>query len=119
MDNDLFLEKIIRELPHEPPVLRKDQMNQFVERLNLRLPLNQTEPENVVKKAFAFGFKQPMSNYIAFKVSTSDKYRYTVGPNSAQRIFEPSGTFFSSHTPKPSDYVLSQTNPLTCFWPRS
>lgn len=63
----LFTEKIIRELPHEPPVLRKDQMNQFVERLNLRLPLNQTEPENVVKKAFAFGFKQPMSNYIAFK----------------------------------------------------
>ena len=93
-------------------------MNQFVERLNLRLPLNQTEPENVVKKAFAFGFKQPMSNYIAFKVSTSGKYRYTDGAKSDQRIFEPSGTFYSSHTPKTSDYVLSQTNSLTCFWPR-
>ena len=61
-------------MPHEPPVLRTDQLNQFVERLNLSLPLKQTNGQengsNVVKKAFAFGFKQPMSNYIAFKVSS-------------------------------------------------
>ena len=119
MDNDIFSEKIIRELPHEPPVLRKDQMNQFVERLNLRLPLNQTEPENVVKKAFAFGFKQPMSNYIAFKVSFKwplvIKYRYTDGARSDLRIFEPSGTICSLHTPKTSDYVLTLSNSMTCF----
>lgn len=65
----LFTEKIIREMPHEPPSIRTDQLDRFVERLNLTLPLKNTDSENVTsKKAFAFGFKQPMSNYLAFKL---------------------------------------------------
>ena len=76
-------------------------MNQFVERLNLRLPLNQTEPENVVKKAFAFGFKQPMSNYIAFKVSTSGTGVSTVTPldQTVLNVFLNPRALFTLHTP--------------------
>ena len=60
-------EKIIRELPHEPPMHRTDSMDQLVERLRLTLPLNRNDTGQI-RKAFTFDFKQPISDYLAFKV---------------------------------------------------
>ena len=55
-------------MPHEPPMLIKSgSRDRLVERLKLSIPLNKVS--TVPQKAFSIDFKQPMSDYIAFKVS--------------------------------------------------
>ena len=55
-------------MPHEPPMLIKSgSRDRLVERLKLSIPLNKVSA--VPQKAFSIDFKQPMSDYIAFKVS--------------------------------------------------
>jgi protein phosphatase 1 regulatory subunit 3A/B/C/D/E len=62
----LTTEKIIHELPHEPPSINgSEKIDLLVKKLKLTIPLKKQETEN--RKAFAFDFQQPMSNYIAFK----------------------------------------------------
>lgn len=60
-------EKIIHEMPHEPPpLIGSDKIDLLVRKLKLTIPLK-TEENQKSQKAFAFDFQQPMSNYIAFK----------------------------------------------------
>ena len=66
-----LLEKIINELPHEPPAIRSGKLDRLVERLKLTIPLDTAEKIQKPRKAFLIDFKQPMSDYIAFKVTPS------------------------------------------------
>ena len=66
-----MLEKIINELPHEPPAIRSGKLDRLVERLKLTIPLDTAEKIQKPRKAFLIDFKQPMSDYIAFKVTSS------------------------------------------------
>ena len=66
-----MLEKIINELPHEPPAIRSGKLDRLVERLKLTIPLDTAEQIQKPRKAFLIDFKQPMSDYIAFKVTPS------------------------------------------------
>ena len=66
-----FSEKIINELPHQPPAIRSGKLDRLVERLKLTIPLDTAEQIQKPRKAFLIDFKQPMSDYIAFKVTSS------------------------------------------------
>ena len=61
-------EKVINEMPHEPPAIRCGKLDRLVERLKLTLPLDTSQQAQRPRKAFLIDFKQPMSDYIAFKV---------------------------------------------------
>jgi len=63
----LFTEKVINEMPHEPPAIRCGKLDRLVERLKLTLPLDTSQQAQRPRKAFLIDFKQPMSDYIAFK----------------------------------------------------
>lgn len=63
----LYTEKIINELPHQPPAIRSGKLDRLVERLKLTIPLDTAEQIQKPRKAFLIDFKQPMSDYIAFK----------------------------------------------------
>ena len=66
--SSISIEKVINEMPHEPPAIRSGKLDRLVERLKLTIPLDTSQQAQKPRKAFSIDFKQPMSDYIAFKV---------------------------------------------------